>query len=59
MNLYKRDTNEEMSSKEMKTVRALNELIMYAMSSTLSPVVKDEIWKKADIVSAYIFDEIK
>ena len=55
MNTFKPNSNKEMSSNEMKTVRALNELIMYAMSSTYSPVVKDEIWKQADIVSAYIF----
>ena len=55
MNSFKPNSNEEMGSDEMKTVKALNELIIYAMSSTLSPVIKDEIWKQADIVSAYIF----
>jgi len=54
---FKPNSNEEMSADQEKATLALNELLSFAMSGAWSSLVKDDIWKEADIIRDFIFKE--
>ena len=57
MNAYKLNTNEEMSTKQEKATKALNELLLLTMSSRCFNSVdgRKHIWEQIDILSAFIY----
>jgi len=52
---FKPNSNEKMSAEQAKATKALNELLSFAMSGARSSLVKDEVWKEADVIRDFIF----
>ena len=55
MNLYKPNTNEEMTSEQEKATKALNELLLFTMSIKDQKKSSKHIWKQIDNLSTFIY----